>query len=309
MEDIHPLNYLPCKSGYFSKDFFNDPQGEVKDYFELIEREHKFQSLTDSNKPNNAFRKGIYLTHVTKEDDDDIIRFRLLRCSSNFDGSTDNFRKTDLEILNKVNNVRKELYKDSAEFNHVLAQIYYNHKNEEGKDRKAKIKKHSDKTKDMPENALMAFCTFYKDLNNFDSDNPEIYTKLRFRQKDDYNENEESNKFDIVLYPNSLFIIPLEINRIYTHEIVPSSLPIEKIPTRMGYVIRSSNTNAIYKDGQTYIERDDGKLVKLEEPTEEGVKRLKELYRKENISSEKVSYNGFNDNFSLNRGDYMKPII
>ena len=53
-----------------------------------------------------------------------------------------------------------------ASLNHVLAQIYYNKSaTEDQKQTKAKIKAHSDKTKDMPTNGLMAFCTFYDNLN------------------------------------------------------------------------------------------------------------------------------------------------
>lgn len=59
--------------------------------------------------------------------------------------------------------------------------------------------------------------------------------------------------FDITLYPNSVFVMSLDMNRLYTHEIIPSILPIDRIPTRMGYVIRCSKTNAIFKNEQTYI--------------------------------------------------------
>ena len=45
----------------------------------------------------------------------------------------------------------------------------------------------------------------------------------------------------------------LDSNRLYTHEIIPSSLPIEKLPIRMGYVIRCSKTKALYNDGKTYL--------------------------------------------------------
>ena len=50
-----------------------------------------------------------------------------------------------------------------------------------------------------------------------------------------------------------MFIMSLEMNRLYTHEICPSCLPMDLIPLRLGYVIRCSKTKAIYKENQTYI--------------------------------------------------------
>lgn len=85
-----------------------------------------------------------------------------MRCSTNLDGPTENFRQTDIEIVNAVNGVRAKFFEDSASLNHVLAQTYHNVKNDEGKSKKAKISRHSDKTKDMPDNGLLAFCTFYQ---------------------------------------------------------------------------------------------------------------------------------------------------
>lgn len=84
-------------------------------------------------------------------------------CSSNFTGPTDNFRETDKPIVDKVNYLATYVFENSAILNHVLAQIYANIR-ENGTDKKAKIKKHSDKTKDMPRNGLISFVTFYKDL-------------------------------------------------------------------------------------------------------------------------------------------------
>jgi len=165
----------------------------------------------------------------------------------------------------------------------------------------------------MPKNAVMAFCSFYKQnlgstfknqKNNLDNEN--VLTKLRFRFKKEAYDDKYEKKFDIVLHPNSVFLIPLFTNRIYTHEIIPSNLPVDKLPTRMGYVIRCSNTNSVYKDGKTFIVKDN-KYIELEEPTDEGIKELKNLYYKENRTIEKVFYDKFY--FSLNRGDYTKPIV
>lgn len=276
-------------------------------YFNLISNEHQFQELTESNKVSNAFRTGIYLTKVEENKNENEIKFRLLRCSSNLNGPTDNFRKTDNEIIELVNNISKYFFENVIEFNHVLAQIYENKiikKDNKKLEKKAKIKEHSDKTKDMPRNALMAFCTFYKNcFNNYDKSQ---LTLLRFKLKNkDLNLNLK-NTFDIILYPNSLFIISLLTNRLYTHEIVPSILPIDKIPIRLGYVIRCSKTEAVFKNNKTYINIDD-KYIKLCESDEEDVKKLKQSYFIENTSDELMNYENFN--FSLNSGDYLKPIL
>ena len=145
---------------------FNDG----KKYFDLIEKAHEFQSLTESTKASSAMRTGIYMTHVKKDNDE--LSFKLLRCSSNFSGPSCNFADTDNEVIDKVNEMSNLYFSNPAGLNHVLAQIYKNRvetvENKKGtvvKQRKAKIKAHSDKTKDMPENAIMAFTTFY----NFDS--------------------------------------------------------------------------------------------------------------------------------------------
>ena len=184
----------------------------------IISTEHKFQLLTESNKPSKSFRTGLYLTKVQKKDSE--IDFNLLRCSTNFNGPTENFKKIDEEIVDKVNNISRYFFKDSHSLNHVLAQIYENVKNDNGKEKKAKIKEHSDKTKDMPTNGLIAFCTFYKDL----SQNPSrivdisqkskdplkisdsVLTQIRFRLKKCVSDNNLKD-FNVILYPNSVFIL------------------------------------------------------------------------------------------------------
>ena len=308
--------------------YFRNCFDSTQNYFDLISTEHQFQTLTDSNKPSNAFRTGIYLSKVEKNNDDSL-SFNLLRCSSNLGGPTANFGQTDDYVVDHVNNLAGCFFFEETDLNHVLAQIYENTSNE-GVDKKAKIKEHSDKTKDMPRNGLMAFTTFYKGHanNNFDPkviqltkstsdlfdwtvNNVSSLTRLRFRLKTP-NPN-YVDKFDIVLYPNSVFIMSLSSNRLYTHEIVPSVLSVDKIPTRLGYVIRCSKTKAIYKDNQTYIIDNDqdtvvtnNNYVKLEKPDQEGIKELKDLYFKENTSDELITYRKFY--FSLNNGDYERPL-
>ena len=54
-----PLNIH--NTGVFFPQFFSD-----LNYFKLLTNEHEFQSLTESNKPGSALRKGIYLSKVDK---------------------------------------------------------------------------------------------------------------------------------------------------------------------------------------------------------------------------------------------------
>lgn len=318
------LNQVPINIhnvGVYFRNFF-DPS---KDYFDLISKQHKFQALTESNKGTDAFRTGIYLTKVEQKDDE--TNFRLLRCSSNLRGPTDNFRDIDLEIVNQVNCVSDYFFEQKANLNHVLAQIYENKIVNSGNkvtEKKAKIKAHSDKTKDMPRNGLIAFATFYKSYSDNKFNDPDlkrikksksdscdycsndvsVFTKLRFKLKN--NDIGLTKNFDVILYPNSVFIIPLSTNRLYTHEIVPSVLQISKIPIRLGYVIRCSNVEAVYKNDQTYI-RDNDKLIELVEPDEVDVKELRDTYFKENTTTDMITYDKFY--FSLNEGDYEKPLV
>lgn len=309
-------------------------------YFKGIDAEHSFQSLTESNKESNAYRKGIYITKITEIDSDcdtDSLQFKLLRCSSNFDGPTDNVRDNDKFVLATINELAKFYFSEPAELNHVLAQIYYNVVNENGKERKAKISRHSDKTKDMPTEALMAFCTFYDDLEDLQSTNSHIkpsrtdrydicykhkesvLTKLRFRLKSDISQadaelmgfndpSELCEKFDVVLYPGSVFMMSLLSNRLYTHEIIPSQLPMDLLPTRMGYVARCSDTVAKWQNDKVYIQtKSDGQFTELELQTEQGISDLKDMYWTENVTTDYVDY-ADKFMFSLNAGDYKKPI-
>jgi hypothetical protein len=290
------------------------------DYFDAIKSEHTFQSLTESNKPNHSFRKGIYLSKVQKTDDE--TRFNLLRCSTNLDGPTLNFRSTDQEIIELANNLAVRHFTRPARLNHVLAQIYENTKlfgpaGDVVKERKAKIKEHADKTKDMPKNGLIAFCTFYSsDVYNHETSPTDpfdyqykgtsVLTRLRFRLKKTVVDDSLIEQFTVVLYPNSILMIPLSTNRLYTHEILPPSLNIDNIPTRLGYVIRCSDTEAVFKHGKTFILKG-GKEVELERPTWAGIVELKALYFQENTTDEVISYPDID--FSLNDGDYTEPTV
>lgn len=326
-----PTNIMQNNNlGVFFKGLFTDNTY----WFRQIASEHKFQDLTESNKEGKAYRKGIYLTNVerrTNVQNEEEYAFNLLRCSTNFVGPTDNFKDVDRRIINQINSVLGSDEK-FAHVNHVLAQIYEN-----SEDCKSRIAPHSDKTKDMSENGVIAFCTFYRSYRDEDSNreefdlkkvrhgcvdpfdllykNTSVLSKLHFKLKNcvDSATIEQYNlpsEFDVLLYPNSLFIISLMTNRLYTHEIKPSILPYNMIPTRMGYVARCSNTRAIHKNGQTYVvENDNGKekLTPLRKIEENDIVELRKLYLEENTTTNVVKYSP--TYFSMNEGDYKQPML
>lgn len=302
---------------YFRKLFTDD------DYFGRIKSEHAFQELTESNKPSKAFRKGIYLTNVTKEENEsgnEVLHYRLLRCSSNLTGPTDNFRSTDRKIIAVLNDAVRYVFEYKTELNHVLAQIYENKARTEGVDKevKSRIKAHSDKTKDMPQEGLIVFCTFYDnaDMEHLKPSATDRYdrcykevsglTRLYFKLKSTVTDTTLEKEFSVTLYPNSVFMIPLSTNRLYTHEIRPSMLNADKMPTRMGYVVRCSNLEAMYVNNQAYI-RDNGRFIELESMTAETEEELRSSYREENQSEQVIKYG--KTHFSMNAGDYEKPIF
>ncbi|MFJ6609301.1 hypothetical protein ACIQPT_03390 [Streptomyces sp. NPDC091289] len=289
------------------------------DHFGRISAEHAFQSLTESTKPGTAHRSGIYLTPVTQ--DGDGLHFRLLRCSTNFDGPTESFRPTDTEIVESLNREAADVFRNHAPLNHVLAQIYHNTlATPERKQSKAKISAHADKTKDMPANGIMAFCTFYDGLDKLQplAEDPFDYgvkrgsglTRLHFRLKEPTEGRDEAAlpaQFTLTLHPGSVFLMPLSTNRLYTHEIRPSGLNAEFLPTRLGYVVRCSSAEAVHKDGDTFLKTAGGP-VKLGPPTEDGMEDLRKLYAEENRTSSFIDYGG-RFLFSMNSGDYVAPRI
>jgi len=288
--------------------FFDD------DYFHRICAEHTFQALTESVKPSKAHRTGIYLTPVTREGE--ALHFHLLRCSTNLSGPTENFCASDHHIVDALNREAALIFRDHARLNHVLAQIYANTPASNGqKQTKAKISAHADKTKDMPVNGIMAFCTFYDGLAKLDpvATDPFDYgykgktglTKLHFRLKESAVDSGLLPEFSLTLYPGSVFFMPLSTNRLYTHEIQSSMLNAEMLPTRLGYVVRCSKTEAIHESDTTFLQID-GQLVPLEPPTEEGTIALRELYAAENKTDAFIDY-GDRFRFSMNEGDYKAP--
>ena len=289
------------------------------DYFSRIGSEHTFQSLTESTKPGKAHRTGIYLTPVRQ--DGDALHFRLLRCSTNLSGPTENFRASDTHIVDALNREAGFLFEDQAPLNHILAQIYHNTPAAaEQKQAKARISAHADKTKDMPANGIMAFCTFYDRLDKLRPLTQDTFdygyrgisglTRLRFRLKEPAAQRlgpALPAQFTLTLYPNSVFFMPLSTNRLYTHEILSPTLDAELLPTRLGYVVRCSSTEAVHKEGHTFLKRN-GELVQLEPPTIEGMTELRRLYAEENRTQAFIDYSsGFL--FSMNGGDYIAPQV
>ncbi|MER7827456.1 hypothetical protein ABTX85_33380 [Streptomyces sp. NPDC096097] len=291
------------------------------DHFGRIRAEHAFQSLTESTKPGTAHRSGIYLTPVEQSGDE--LHFRLLRCSTNLSGPTEGFRATDTLIVEALNREAATVFRGQAPLNHVLAQIYHNTgATAERKQSKARISAHADKTKDMPLNGVMAFCTFYDGLDKLRplADDAFDYglkragglTQLRFRLKEPMAEAEQGGvalppQFDLTLYPGSVFFMPLSTNRLYTHEIRPSTLGADVLPTRLGYVVRCSNAEAVHKDGRTFLKAG-GDPVELGPPTPEGMDELRRLYAEENRTSSFIDYGG-KFLFSMNTGDYVAPRV
>ncbi|GAA3377245.1 hypothetical protein [Streptomyces racemochromogenes] len=300
-------------AGVYYPRFFEPGDG----HFGRIRAEHEFQSLTESTKPGTAHRSGIYLTPVTREGEE--LHFRLLRCSTNLSGPTEGFGPTDTEIVDALNREAATVFRGHGPLNHVLAQIYHNTPAVEGrKQSKARISAHADKTKDMPADGVMAFCTFYDGLDRLEPLDGDPFdrgvngvsglTRLRFRLKDPAGEGGAAalpEEFSVTLHPGSVFFVPLSTNRLYTHEIRPSALDAGLLPTRLGYVVRCSSTEAVHRDGATFLKKPGG-LVRLGPPTPEGMDELRRLYAEENRSTSAVDYgDGFL--FSMNAGDYVAP--
>ncbi|GCD98583.1 hypothetical protein [Embleya hyalina] len=301
--------------GVYYRRFFEP----AADHFGRISAEHQFQSLTESTKPGTAHRSGIYLTPVTRNGDE--LHFRLLRCSTNLSGPTESFRSTDTRIVEALNREADTVFRNRAPLNHVLAQIYHNTlATAERKQSKAKISAHADKTKDMPVNGIMAFCTFYDGLDRLRPLTEDAFdhgvkgvsglTRLRFHLKEPIEARNGvalPSQFTLTLHPGSVFFMPLSTNRLYTHEIRPSTLDAELLPTRLGYVVRCSSAEAVHKDGHTFLKVAED-LVQLGPPTPDGMSELRRLYAEENRTSSFIDY-GDEFVFSMNTGDYVAPRV
>ncbi|MGC4087180.1 MAG: hypothetical protein QM756_04610 [Polyangiaceae bacterium] len=311
------LGRLPLRvhgvGAYYRRFFEADEQ-----LFQRLSAEHTFQSLTESVKPGKAHRTGIYLTPVRREGDE--LHFHLLRCSTNLSGPSENFARHDRRIVDALNQEASFIFEEQARLNHVLAQLYRNAPAPSvgQKQIKAKISAHADKTKDMPRSGIMAFCTFYDEfarLSPLDKDSFDYgykgksgLTRLQFRLKDGGAARAGlPAEFTLTLHPDSVFFMPLSTNRLYTHELQSSILNAELLPTRLGYVVRCSKTEAVHKNGVTFLKLASGR-VPLEQPTPQGMDELRRLYAEENQSASFIDY-GDRFSFSMNAGDYLAPAL
>merc|ERR1711935_462636 len=104
----------------------------------------------------------------------------------------------------------------------------------------------------MPTNGIMAFSTFYGQMSDalqrnsttdpFDwvhQGRKSALTRLKFRLKDQVMQRGSPlrSTFEVTLYPNSVFFMPLSTNRLYTHQICQPTLSPELLPRRLGYVV------------------------------------------------------------------------
>jgi hypothetical protein len=316
-----PLGQVPIHIqgiGVLYPQFFTKDAG----MYEQLTAAHTFQTLKEGSKPSVSYRRGIYITRVSETERG--TEFKLLRCSTNLGGPTDNVRPVDDVILSVVNDLRVRNFPVSAELNHVLAQEYHNCiADDSGKMVKASISAHSDKTSDMPKDAAMAFVTFYDwkgvsppscvttKPDSYDAlykGKTCIYTRLLWRLKDGVEPSAtHPAEVSVVLPPGSVLLVSLAVNRLYTHETRPSVLPVDKIPTRLSYVVRSSKTVAVHRDEGTFIKTADGTFEPMRAPTAHDLDFIREKYVLENKSVEDMDYGAIM--FSMNDGDYLCPTL
>jgi hypothetical protein len=314
--------------------------------FDEISKAHGFQQLTQSAEETVALRTGIYISPVIAcsenlpDEQQNAVegkKYFLLRCSTNMKtGGTENLREPDRLVFEVVQEYAQDFFKYPCNLNHALAQIYNNQKevvNGVVKHRKATISAHSDKTKDMESNGVMAFVTFYKEYSNakegsfvnlngvrrskidpFDHVRKEtsVLTVLRFRRKHGVVPTDTMpmpEMFDVVMYPNSIFLMSLQTNRLYTHEIMPAQGEVDQLPTRMGYVVRCSKQLAFYHTQQdnTYLYVDQKPVLMSKNMPNDQFAQVKELYARENQTTEFIQYPIVKS--SMNLGDFLEPVL
>jgi hypothetical protein len=315
------------------------------DLFQDLTRVHTFQDLTESTKPDKSLRKGVYITRVTEvgrpvDGAVDALDFKLLRCSTNLAGPTVNRTPVDDFIIGAVSEVAAHNFVGAAELDHVLAQVYANAVDGDDeaspdpvdrvsggsgsasgrpvpapttRSRKARISAHSDKTKDMPPNGIMAFVSFYHGGAVGD---PAGLSSLKWRLKEGVEPGPDLPAVvDVPLLPGSVLLVSLVTNRLYTHEVRPSPLPAPKMPTRLGYVIRCSKTRARHDlvTSTTSVQGPDGQWTLLRAPTPEDLSELRAQYFQENVSPGVVEYRSATHGplipYSMNGGDYLAPLL
>jgi hypothetical protein len=281
---------------------------------------HKMFTLTETNKAGTAHRTGTYLSPMTRHEDGSI-EYQYLRCSTNLDGPTQEFNEFDNQIVVQVNSLARDYFTGAEPMNHVLMQLY-NNTVVDGKQVKARISSHADKTKDMHERGVMAFVTLYDldEMNKLGSlpgmvtsrfdmkmNGKSIFPTLLFKPKADIPHLKEQS---VPLYPGSVFIMSLSSNRIYTHALVPAVGEVAHLPTRLGYVARCSNRSAKWQEDGTYVKYGDTWHQMLPTDSEEASEEasvVRNLYFQENTTMNFMNYGEWHSSF--NKGDYMKPVM
>lgn len=285
------------------------------DSFASLGSGHNLQDLRESDKESVSLRRGIYLSEVTTLENGDS-EFNILRCSTNLDGSTEAFTSEEKKALFSLNYDASWCFNNAAPINHILMQKYENKDNKKGS-----IKDHSDKTEDMPANGVMAFVTTYDPATmpagakqvgfDWQLNGLSLCTRLRFCLKKELTPSiERPAKFDVLLYPGSVLLIPLSTNRMYTHTVKPSALPADKIPVRTSLVARCSKTTVVHSVATSMnyiIDNETGERVAMQPIDDQGRDWMREKYYEENLTAKVVDYGKKPIPFSMNKGDYLKP--
>jgi hypothetical protein len=173
----------------------------------------------------------------------------------------------------------------------------------------------------MPANGVIAFGTFYDFSKcnvskcSVESDGDIVYrgkhsllTEIEFVLKRPSEHPHLARDFRVTMLPNSLLVISLDTNRLFTHEIKPSLLPVERIPTHLGYVMRCSSNRAVHRNGQTFmVDENDGSETPLHAMCPEDSQLIKSLYRNENATDDRIVYGKIFSSF--NEGDYFRPLL
>jgi hypothetical protein len=273
--------------------------------FSEITNDRAFKQVTENCGSEKIAHTGLFLSPVERHRDG--LKYYIQRSRMVCSEPLSCMKTIDAEITSLVNVSVNSFFKSKVRFNHIFADLHSPAEN-----RKYKPFNKSENTKDMHADALIAYCTFYKDYDGLDfirqsSDDSifdcayggtSIFPKMRFKLKRDAPlDKYMRNSFTVTLYPNSLFVISLSTNRFYTHEVI---MPNTKKLTRVNYTLCSSKTWVLFRN-RPYI-YENGILTRMDKI---GGERLEELCSKENNSSIKIDYP--NVYCSLSEGDYKEP--
>jgi hypothetical protein len=317
------LNQLPLKVGgmgvLWPYCFENQKQ-----WINEIMRAHLFQEIRSTNKRGHFLANGFYATEVQRnpeqgKEEKEGLQFKLLRGSISLVGPTQNLQQVDFTILKRANEYVSHHFRNIPLLNHIWGQLHLT-----DTFKKPTNTICSDKTQDMPDRAVIGFITFYtipdgikytRRGHGLEEDvfykNTSVLTQLRFLRKKDA-PTDYPQYINVRLLQNSLFIIPLHMNRFYTYSTVAPSIPDHIGWTRVVYVVRTSHTDALWEKGFTWLQsKEKGKEEwhKLRSPTLDEISKLKEHHLEQNASSAVIDYRKQKWFFSLNKGDYLCPIL